>query len=95
VNSPVNAVILGAVGMGALIIAALFYRYWRATRDRFFLLFALSFAIRAANRVALAFAAHPNEGTPENYLVRLAAFLLIIIAVVDKNRAPRPGGPPR
>ena len=97
-NTPsLNIVILGAIGMGCSIVAVLFFRYWRSGRDRFFLLFALAFLVQAANRVALALAARPNEGTPAYFLVRLAAYLLIVIAIVDKNRAPRPvaSGQPR
>jgi uncharacterized protein DUF5985 len=49
----------------------------------------LSFFVEAVNRVALALSEHPNEGAPIFYGVRLLAYLLILLAVVDKNRAER------
>lgn len=80
-----NQMLLGAVAFGCLIVALFFYRFWRKGRDRFFLLFALSFCVEGLNRVALGLSVDPNEGTPEIYLVRLCAFLLILLAILDKN----------
>jgi hypothetical protein len=81
-----NYLLLGAIALGTATIGLFFLRFWRDGRDRFFLLFGLSFLLEAANRVGLAMSDHPNEGSPWNYLVRLAAYLLIIAAVWDKNR---------
>ena len=84
--SAVNFLLLGAIAMGTTMIGVFFLRFWRAGRDRFFLLFGLAFLVEAINRVALALSDHPNEGSPANYLVRLAAYLLILAAILDKNR---------
>lgn len=81
-----NAVILGAIAMASLVAAMFFLRFWKNTHDRFFLLFAISFFVEALNRAALGLAAVPNEQEPFFYLVRLCAFVLIIVAIVDKNR---------
>ena len=42
----------GAIATASLVASLFFFRFWRQTRDRFFLWFALSFWIEAANRVA-------------------------------------------
>ena len=79
--------LLGVTAMGCLVVAAFFVRYWRSTGDRFFVLFALGFATFGANRVVLAALERESEARVAVYVVRLLAFLLIIAAVVDKNRA--------
>ena len=94
-----NLFLLGAVAMGFLVAGLFFLRFWRETRDRLFLAFAASFFIEAVNRAALALSSKPNEGAPFFYLVRLIAYLLILVAIADKNRSlrtaagtrPRPG----
>jgi uncharacterized membrane protein HdeD (DUF308 family) len=79
--------LLGAIAMGTLTAALFFLKFWRAGGDRFFLLFALSFFVEAINRVALAMSERPSEGSPWHYGVRLLAYVLIIVAILDKNRA--------
>ncbi|HJQ99258.1 MAG TPA: DUF5985 family protein [Candidatus Polarisedimenticolaceae bacterium] len=85
--SSLNYLLLGAIALGTATIGVFFLRFWRDGRDRFFLLFGLSFLTEAVNRVALAMSDHPNEGSPVNYLVRLAAYLLILAAIWEKNRS--------
>jgi hypothetical protein len=70
----------------ASVTAGLFFlKFWRDTRDSFFLAFAASFLIEGLNRVSLLFLPRPNEANPWIYLVRLFAFLLILIAIIRKN----------
>ena len=45
--------LMGAIALASFVAGLFFFRYWRSTRDSFFLYFALSFWIEAANRVAL------------------------------------------
>jgi hypothetical protein len=75
--------------MGTLVCGLVFLRLWRDGEDRFFLFFALSFLVQAVNRVALALEPSPNEGSPLHYWVRFLAYVLILVAIIDKNRAPR------
>jgi hypothetical protein len=84
--------ISGATMAAALVIAVIFFRYWRQTRDRLFLGFALGFAVFAASRLILAFLDEDDEGRVFVYGLRLLAFLLILAAIVDKNRGGQ--GPP-
>lgn len=83
----VNNVILGAVAMASFVAALFFLRFWRSTGDRFFLLFALAFAIDAATRFALSISGVSAEYEPFFYSSRLVTFGLIIIAIIDKNSA--------
>lgn len=81
-----NSLLLGAIAMAFLVCGLFFLRFWQRGRDRFFLLFALSFFVEGMNRFVLGLCARPSEGAPGIYLVRLLAFLLILAAIIDKNR---------
>jgi hypothetical protein len=81
--------ISGAVVMASMVAALFFLRFWRQTRDRFFLLFSLAFALDALTRLVLALSDIPNEQEPFYYLGRLATFGLILLAIIDKNRTAR------
>ena len=88
----VTLLLQGAIAMGSFVAGLFFLRYWRDGQDRFFLLFALSFFVQGFNRVALALAEHPNEGSAWHYGVRLVAYGLILLAIYEKNRHPRSQG---
>jgi hypothetical protein len=89
------AFIWGALTMGCLTASTFFLKYWRMSRDRFFLLFAIAFLALAVNWLILAVLQPPRESVHYVYLIRLAAFVLILVAIVDKNRSPaRPGRQP-
>jgi hypothetical protein len=65
-------------------IAALFFlKFWSQSRDRLFGFFAIGFALLAVQRALLPLV-HPVEVL---YALRLVAFLLIVAAIVEKNRA--------
>ncbi|MES2264106.1 MAG: DUF5985 family protein [Pseudomonadota bacterium] len=82
----VNAILSGAIACASLVVALFFLRFWRSTRDRFFLYFSISFALEAISRLLLGAVLNAAEELPEFYLLRLLAYLLILIAIVDKNR---------
>ena len=81
-----NTFAYGMMAALSLVIAVVFARYWRASRDRFFVFFALAFTGLAATWATLA-----GAGRDEHYvyLPRLLAFLLILVAIIDKNRRSR------
>jgi hypothetical protein len=85
----VGAAVIGATAMGCCVAGLLFLRHWTRTRDRLFLFFAASFFAMAVNRLALIVIGEGHEGTTWVYLVRLAAFLLILMAIVEKNMGRR------
>ena len=77
----------GAVVLGFLVCGLFFLRFWRRTRDQLFLAFALAFALLGAGQGILALANIPTEERSSIYLIRLAAFAVILIAIVRKNRS--------
>lgn len=85
-----NQLLLGAISMAFLTISVFFLRFWKETRDRFFLFFAVAFALEGLNRALLGLGVGSNDNEPLHYLVRLLSFVLILIAIVDKNRTGNP-----
>ena len=80
-----NQMLLGAVAMACLVASLFFLRYWKTTRDRFFLFFAVAFASEALSRIMLGAIQYTSEQEPLIYLLQLAAFLIILYAIIDKN----------
>jgi uncharacterized protein DUF5985 len=76
----------GALVMGYAVCGLFFLRFWRQTGDRLFLVFAVAFWILGLQRLALAVVEPAEESRTGLYLVRLFAFLLILGAIIDKNR---------
>lgn len=84
--STISQLITGAIVMGYAVAGLFFARFWRQTRDRLFLIFAVSFWLLGIQRLALALTSAVAESDTAWYLVRLFAFLLILGAIIDKNR---------
>jgi hypothetical protein len=78
--------IAGASTVASGVIALFFLRFWRDTGDRLFAIFSLAFAVFAANRIVLTVLDETDEARTYVYLIRLAAFALILVAIIDKNR---------
>jgi hypothetical protein len=85
----VNEMLLGAIATASIIAGLFFLRFWKSTRDRFFLYFAMSFFIEGLNRVLLKSMGGLREEAPAYYLIRLVAYGLILLAILDKNRLGR------
>jgi hypothetical protein len=78
--------IMGALFMGLLLVGIFFLRFWRDTSDRLFLIFAVAFWLLAITRLALSLTPGASEEHRAYvYLVRLLAFVLILVAIIDKN----------
>ena len=88
-SGDVNQVLWAMTAMASLGVAVFFLRFWRQTADRLFLLFAAAFGLLAAHWTVLAALNPVRDSRHLAYLIRLAAFLVIIIAILDKNRKPR------
>jgi hypothetical protein len=82
----VEQMLTGAIALATFIAALFFFRFWRQTRDTFFLYFTASFAIEGVNRVVLGLVSSPDEKAPLFYAVRLVAYGLILVAIWQKNR---------
>lgn len=76
----------GLITMGFLAAGLFFFRFWHRTRDPLFAAFAVAFWLLALNQGLLATAPATPEEQTWFYLLRLAAFALIIAAVLAKNR---------
>jgi hypothetical protein len=76
----------GATAAACIVAGFFFLRFWIASRDRFFVYFTVAFWLLALNWVALAAIGRSPESVHPAYVIRLGAFLLIVIAIVDKNR---------
>jgi hypothetical protein len=77
---------MGASAMGCWTAMLFFLRFWRESGDRLFGLFSASFLLLGLTRFGLALAHDPSEGETYLYWVRLVAYLLILVAIIDKNR---------
>jgi hypothetical protein len=77
----------GAIVFGYGLIALYFLKFWRRTRDPFFGCFAFAFLLLGFGRIAEAVVHTSQADTPVVYLFRLAAFLIIIFAIMHKNLA--------
>jgi hypothetical protein len=82
-----NLFLWGASAAASWTAGLFFLRFWRETKDRFFALFAAAFWCLTLNWIGLALTDPPDEARTLMYLVRLIAFLLIIAAIIDKNRS--------
>jgi uncharacterized membrane protein len=81
----IEGFLVGVIATASITAGLFFFKFWRDTRDFFFLAFGASFTIEGLNRVGMLFLQRPNEGIPLIYLVRLLAFLLILFAILKKN----------
>ena len=80
-----HLLVAGGIVAGYALAGLFFLRYWRDTRDRLFLIFALAFWVLALMRITLSYV---NEDEIRTYLYwgRFLAFVLILGAILDKNR---------
>jgi hypothetical protein len=81
-----NLFLSGAITMQYIIAALFFLRYRTKTKDNFFIFFAGAFALLATERVVWLIMGMASEIQPVVYLFRLCAFLVIVVAVLMKNR---------
>ncbi len=77
----------GMVAAGFLVSGLFFLRFWRRTHDGLFISFALAFWLLGLGQTLVALTDIPVEERSWIYLLRLAAFSLILIAIFRKNRA--------
>ena len=87
----VTALVSGLLVMGYAVAGLFFLRFWRETRDRLFGIFAGAFWLLAVQRLLLALLQDPNDERLWLYGIRLLAFVLILFAIIDKNRGTRQG----
>jgi hypothetical protein len=76
----------GIITMGFLTGGLFFLKFWTRTGDWLFASFAAAFWLLALNQLLLVAANIAEEEKTWLYLLRLAAFLVIAVAVAVKNR---------
>ena len=76
----------GAIIMGYAVAAVFFLKFWRRTADNLFLAFAAAFLLLAAKPRLATGLGVPREEQSPFYLLRLMAFLIIIVAIIGKSR---------
>jgi hypothetical protein len=87
-----TAFLNGATVMACFVALLFFLRFFRRTGEPLFARFAVAFALLGAHWLALALTGPDYEFRPFLYLLRLLAFLVILAAIVEKNRAPAAAG---
>ena len=77
----------GAIVAGFALAGLFFLKFWRRTRDELFLAFTGAFWLLGLGQALLTFSHIPLEERSWLYLLRLAAFTLILTAIWRKNSA--------
>lgn len=80
-------IISGALIMGYTLAGLFFLKFWKNTGDRLFAIFASAFWVLGVQRIALAVTTTASENATYLYGLRLVAFILILLAIIDKNRS--------
>jgi hypothetical protein len=77
--------IAGMITMGFLVASLFFLRFWRRTGDWLFIAFGIAFLLFALNQALVVLTGIPREEQSWIYLLRLAGFALLIVAIAGKN----------
>jgi hypothetical protein len=85
VSDQLYAFLSGSITLAFFVASLFFARFWRRTGDGLFLAFAAAFVLLGLQQALLVLSGIPVEERSPLYLLRLAAFLLIIVAIVRKN----------
>ena len=85
-GSSLHYMLLGGLVVSCAAVALFFFRFARDTRDALFLFFGCAFLVLSGHWVLLGMIRPASEARPFLYLVRLGAFLLILVAIIIKNR---------
>jgi hypothetical protein len=75
----------GALTFGYVVLGLFFLKFWRRTRDMLFMMFAWAFWLMGANQLAVSASSSYDVDVGWTYVLRLLAFVLIILAIVRKN----------
>jgi hypothetical protein len=80
----VHAYMSGAITLASWLITFFFLRFRKSTRDPLFGYFAAAFFLLGLEHIVVEFWTNPSS--VPLYVLRLLAFLLIIIGIWNKNR---------
>jgi hypothetical protein len=80
------AFVFGLMAMAYFVVGLFFLSFWRQSKDRLFAYFCAAFWILALQRVILTAIGETIETPWYMYSMKLLAYLLILSAIIDKNR---------
>jgi hypothetical protein len=84
-TSGTSAFLAGLITMCFAAIGLCFARFWSLNRDPLFVAFAAAFWLLALGQALVGLSIVPREEQSWVYLLRVAAFVCIAIAIVRKN----------
>jgi hypothetical protein len=77
----------GAISFACGIVGLFFLRFWKQTDDRLFQIFAIAFWVLAVERfIPVYLVMNDDDSRNPLYLVRFIAFMLIGLAILQKNQ---------
>jgi hypothetical protein len=79
----------GALTLAYVVASFYFIHFWGRTSDRLFLAFAAAFALLALNQAAVFALGVTDERSNYAYILRVLGFVLILLAIIDKNLGSR------
>ena len=85
--NPLSIFLSGAVALGYVVCGLFFLRFHRSTRDPLFRSFGFAFFLLATGQTILTLWQMPTEQRAPIFLFRLAAYALIILAILRKNHS--------
>ncbi|MDX2082163.1 MAG: DUF5985 family protein [Terrimicrobiaceae bacterium] len=88
-----NDLLAGALTATFLVAAVFFFKFWKRTKDRLFSHFAVAFLFFALNQILTTLLDVNMERRGLAYLLRIIGYVLILVAIIDKNR-PQTRKPP-
>lgn len=86
VDASVILFVAGFMCAGFAVAGLFFLRFWARTGDGLFAAFAVAFWLMALNQAVSGISRYAQHENSAAYLLRLAAFCLIIAAVLSKGR---------
>ena len=81
-----HEILVGAIAVAAFAAGLFFLRYWRSSKDPFFLYLMASFWLQSISYMVIGWTRSWNEATPAQYVVRVLAYGLILLAIWIKNQ---------
>jgi hypothetical protein len=81
-----NEILMGATAALSMVIGLFFMRFWHNTQDRFFLFLSASFLLQGIDRLLQHGDWQWPEDTAGQYSLRILAYILILAAVLYKNK---------
>lgn len=77
--------LIGILLMGYAIGGLFFFRFWKQTHDRLFLMFGIAFFMLCFQEILFGISSQPDEALTYLFIIRLLAFILILVGIIDKN----------